>query len=138
MAEERFAATSFADEAHVLAVGFGCGTQTKFARSLSHLGLGQMSDRKQGVGQFFLVQHVHDITLIFGHVSTTNHPPHTRWLTLDPSMVAGGDCVETQQTGPLRQSVELQVTIALNARVGCGAGAMGLHIWVHDMGIEVI
>ena len=53
-------------------------------------------------------------------------------------MVASGDCVETQQTGALRQSVKLQVAIALDAGVGCGAGAMRLHIWVHDMGIEVI
>ena len=138
MPEKCFAAASFADEAHVLTVGFGRGAQTQLAGSLSHLGLGQMSDRKQGVGQFFLVQHVHDITLIFGHVSPTNHPPHTRWLTLDSSMVASGDCVEAQQTSALRQSVKLQVAIALDAGVRCGAGAMRLHIWVHDMGVEVI
>ena len=53
-------------------------------------------------------------------------------------MVAGGYCVETQQAGSLRQSVKLQMAIALDAGVGCGASAMRLHIWVHDMGIEII
>ena len=77
MPEKCFAAASFTNETHVLTVGFGRGTQTQFAGSLSHLGLGQMSDRKQGVGQFLLVQHVHDITLIFGRISTANHSPHS-------------------------------------------------------------
>ena len=76
MPKKCFTAASFADEAHVLAVGFGCGTQTQFTGSLSHLGLGQMSNRKQRVGQFFLVQHVHDITLVFGRISAANHSPH--------------------------------------------------------------
>ena len=76
MPEKCFAAASFTDEAHVLAVGFGCGAQTQFTGSLSHLGLGEMSDRKQGVGQFFLVQHVHDITLILGRIGTANYSPH--------------------------------------------------------------
>ena len=96
--EEGFASAGLADETHVLAVGFGGGSQAELTRTLAYLRLGEMTNGKQRVGELTLIQHVHDIALIFGGIGSTHHSPDAGWLSLDARMVAGCDGIKTQQT----------------------------------------
>ncbi len=52
--------------------------------------------------------------------------------------MAGGHSVEAQQIGALAQPVELEVAVALDARVGGDTVAVGLDIGVDDGRVEVV
>jgi hypothetical protein len=53
-------------------------------------------------------------------------------------MVASGQQPEAQRSGTIHETTELDMTIALDARVRGPAGRMVGHIWAHDHRIKVI
>ena len=136
--EERFTTSRLADEAHILTVGLGGGTQAEFAGSLAHLRLREMTYGKQRVGKLTLIQHVHHIALVLGGIRPAHDSPHTGWLSLDARMVARGNGIEAEQARALRQTVELEMTIALDARIGGGSRAMGIDVRINYVGGEIV
>ncbi len=135
--EERLAAAGLRDEAHVLAVGFCGSAQTERRSTIADLCLGEMADGKQGPSEFALRQHVHDVALILGGIRATMHEVAIA-DRLDTGMVASGDRIESEEIGTLTEAVELQVAIALDARIWRAALAVGTHVRVDDMRIEVV
>ena len=63
-----------------------------------------------------------------GPVGSTHHP----------GVVTGGDRVEPQQLGPSQQHVELEVAVALDARVGRPAGGVVGHVRLDDELFELV
>ena len=61
-----------------------------------------------------------------------------RRLVDDPGVVAGGDGVEAEGVGPAEQPVELEVAVALDARVRRAAGGVGGDVGRHDVLVEVV
>ena len=93
--EEGLATAGLGDEAHVLAVGLRRGSQAERGRPIANLGLGEVPDRKHGSPQFALRQHVHDVALILGGVSTAVHEEAIA-DGLDAGVVTRGDGIESQ------------------------------------------
>jgi hypothetical protein len=52
--------------------------------------------------------------------------------------MTGGDGIETQQIGAFAESIELQMPITFDARVGCQTLTVGLHIWIDHVGVELV
>ena len=114
--EERLAPAGLGDEAHVLAVGLRRGAQPERRRPVAHLGLGEMPDREQRAPQLALREHVHDVALVLRRVGAAMHEVAVA-DGLDAGVVAGGDRIESEQVGALAEPIELQVPVALDARV---------------------
>jgi hypothetical protein len=57
---------------------------------------------------------------------------------IDTSMMTGGDGVETQDVSALAEPVELEVAIALDARVRRQTLGVSAHVWIDDVGVEVV
>ena len=72
-----------------------------------------------------LVEHVHDVALVLGRVGAALERAARRRRRADPGVVAGGDGVEAEQVGPLGEPGELDVAVALDARVRRDAGGVG-------------
>ena len=79
-----------------------------------------------------LVEHVHDVALVLRRVGAAGDTAHTADLD-DPGVVAGGDGVEAEQVGALGEPGELEVAVALDARVRRDAGAVGVDVRRDDV-----
>ena len=86
------------DEAHVLAVGLVGRSQPQPSRPLPHDRLRHFSDGEHTAGQRGLIEHVHDVALIFRGVDGTGERPSTPDAH-PPDVVAGREGVETELTG---------------------------------------
>ena len=62
----------------------------------------------------------------------------TRGVVSDADVVTGGDVVEPQRIGAAQETVELEVTVALDARVRCLAGLVRSDIGVDHVAGEVV
>ena len=90
-------------------------------------GLGEVPDREHRPSQFALRQHVHDVALVLGRVRTAMHEVAVADC-LDTGVVAGGDRVEPEQVGALAEPIELEVPVALDARIRRQALAVGADV----------
>ena len=135
--EERLAPVGPGDEAHVLAVGLVGGPQAQLGGPATHLGLVQVADRKSGAGQVGGGEHVQHIGLVLGRIGATTEAGAVGGGH-DPGMVAGGDGIEAQRPRPSRQLVELDVPVALHARVGGATPAMRLDVGANHRPLEVV
>ena len=57
---------------------------------------------------------------------------------IDPSMVAGRDGVEPEDVGPIEETIELQVTIALDARIGRDAPCVVGDVRIDHRALKVV
>ena len=105
---------------------------------LADHGLGHVAHGEHGLGQVPLIEHVDDIALILGGIETPFESQDSIVLGSDARMVARGDRIEAQNTGPLVQPVELEVSIALDARVGRDALCVVGDVRVDDIALEVV
>jgi hypothetical protein len=105
--------------------------------AITDLGLGEMADGEQCPSQFALRQHVHDVALILRRVRAAVHEEPVA-DGLGAGMVTGGNRIEAEDVGALAESVELQVTVALDARVRRETSAVRSHIGIDDVGVEVV
>src|SRR5579884_1356495 len=126
-----------ADEADVLAVGLHRGGQAELGGPPADLSLGHLPHRQQDVGQLGLAEHGQDVGLVLVGVATPQQGPAPVAL-LHPGVVAGRHRVEPELAGPVEEAVELQVAVALDARVGCAPGEVLVHVGRHDPGFEVV
>ena len=106
--------------------GFVGRAQTERRCPVADLRLGEVADREQRAAQFALRQHVHDVALVLGRHRRRDATKQRSPTRLDAGVVAGGDGVEAEQVGALAEAVELQVAVALDARVGREAVAVGV------------
>ena len=99
--------------------------------------LGERPDREQRAGQVVLTEHVHDVALVLVAVGAPLQrvpvaaPP-------DACVVTGGDGVETELRRPFGEAGELDLAVALDARVRRRSRTMGRHVWRDDVGVEVL
>jgi hypothetical protein len=94
-------------------------------------------DREHRPRQLARRQHVHDVALVLVGIGTPRDVRMTLMLH-DPRMVTGCDRVEAQHVGALAEPVELQVPVALDARVGCRAVGVRVDVRLHDVRVEVV
>ena len=57
---------------------------------------------------------------------------------LDASVMPSSHCVEAEQVGTFAETLELQVTIAFDARIRGEPLTVGLRVWIDHMGTEVV
>jgi hypothetical protein len=125
------------DEAHVLALGLVGGAQVEVGRDAPHLGLGHRPERQEQPVEQLRAEHVEDVGLVLGGIRP---PPETGagGGGDDPGVMAGGHRGEPQGIGPAQQPVELEVTVALDAGVGCATHRMVGHVGPHHVVLEVV
>jgi hypothetical protein len=114
-----------ADEANAGAVRFVVDRQPCCVRQLPHLGLAQLSNRKQGLSQGFCGNAVKKVALILGRVGGLEELRPQRRVP-QPSVVAGGDPGGTQTVHVVQTDAELDFPIAEDIRVrgsACGVFA---------------
>ena len=126
------------DEAHVLAVGLVGGAQTEVCGHDPHPILGHVTHRQLGHGQGFGVEHVQHIRLVLGCVGAPGNAAHPVGVGDHPGVVASGNRVEPQGPGPVQQPVKLEVTVALDARIGGATGGVVGHVRTDHMGGELV
>ena len=135
--EKGLATAGLGDEADVLAVRLLRRSQAQCNGPVANLCLGEVPDRKHGSSQLALRQHVHHVALILRRIrAAVNEGPIAD--DLDARVMARGDGVESQQVGALAEPVELQVPVAFDARIRCQPFAVGTHVRIHDVAIEVV
>jgi len=125
------------DETDVLAVGLAGRAQSQSFGVRAHVGLVHLPHREHGAGQLPLIQHVHHVTLVLGGVVTARQSMYT--VSFDhPGVVSGGHGVETEDDGPLVETIELQVTVALDARIRCDAQRVIVHVGLDHVAMELV
>ncbi len=129
--EESLAPLVRADEADILAVGLGCGAQTQPVGLEPYLVLGHLAHREQRAGQLVLAQHGHHVGLVLQPVGSPAQPESSFGRGHTAGVMPGGHGVETEGPGPSEQAVELEVAVALDARVG--GPALGVS---SDVGVD--
>ena len=102
-----------------------------------HLGLGQLAHGEAHPRQLGLAEHVQHVGLVLGRVGTAAQTP-LAVAPDDSGVVAGGDGVEAQLVGPAQEAVELEVAVALDARVGRAPGGVGGDVRVDHVAVEVV
>ena len=107
------------------------------AASWPHLVLGQLPHREEGPGQLVLAQHGQHIGLVLGRVGSPEQTPGAVRVPGPSGVVAGRHRVEPERVGPLEQAVELEVAVALDARVGGPARGVAGDVRLDHMGLEV-
>src|SRR5205085_7121749 len=117
LAQERGPTAGRGDETHLLAVRLGRRSQPELGSPGSHLGLGQVTDRKQDTTELVLAQYRKDVGLVLGPVRTATKAPAPP-LVHDARVVARGHGVEAQLDRPIEEAPELEVPVALDAGVG--------------------
>jgi hypothetical protein len=83
-----------------------------------------------------LIHHVHDVTLIFGHIVTAQKFPDIVFLH-NSRVVSSGHCIKTQNNAALMQTIELQVTVAFDTRVGRNSDGMIVDIWLNHIAVKI-
>ena len=136
--EERLAAAGGRDEAHVLAVGLVGGGEAEPGGLGAHVGLGEVAHREPDAGQRRLVEHVDDVGLVLGGIGAAGHAAGAVGTLDDPGVVAGGHGLEAEGVGPAEQAVELEVAVALDARVGGAPGGVVGDVGRDDVLVEVV
>ncbi len=117
--------------------GFSAVRRPSATCSIANLCLGEVPDRKHGSPQFALREHVHHVALILGGISTAMHEASIA-DDVDTCVVTRRDGIESQQIGALAEPVELQVSIAFDARVRREAFAVSTHVGIDDVGVEIV
>ena len=138
IAQESFTTACSRNKANILAVRFCRGAQAKRDCSISHLRLCHMPNRKHRERQFGLIEHIYDITLVFKLIVTASQSIDAVVAARNLCMVTRCHRIKTQISRTLAQSIELQMTIAFDARIRRNAINMRLHIWRDDMLVEVV
>ena len=121
-----------------MAVGLGGRSQVDRRSERSQIGLLHATDREHGAGELRLVEHVHHVALILGRIRTALERVVTIGAAADVGMVAGGDGVEAEQVGPLREARELDRPVAFDARVGRDSTGVCVDVGGHDVFVEVV
>ena len=96
------------------------------------------ADRQQRAGQLALAEDVEDVALVLGPIRAPGQAEGAVGPRHDPGVVAGGHRVEPHGLGPPQQAVELQVAVALDARVGRDPAAVGVDVRGDDAGLELV
>ncbi len=117
-AEEVAPSSGRRDEAHVLAVRLARRAETHRRRPLADLVLAQLTHREQHPGQLPLPEHVEHVGLVLRAVGGSQQPSRAVRGASDARVVPSRDRVEPEEVGPLEQTIELEVAVALDARVG--------------------
>ena len=102
-------------------------------RNLPDLGLGQLSQREQGVGQLLLGERIEDIALVLRPIHGLFQLPAAIGRLADPGIVAGGDEIAAQFPGPAVQPTEFQVAVAVDAGIGSASLLIGVHEAADDV-----
>jgi len=130
--------TSMGNETNVLAIGLACRTQTKFSCTLSHIVFGHSTNWEHHVFQLRSLQHVQDVTLIFGKVRTASQTRSAIGRSHNLRVMTGSDNVETQCLGPGHKPIKLEVPVAFDARVGSNSSGMISDIGFDNVAIKVL
>ena len=127
------------DEADVLAVGLGRGAQaeprprSRAPRPWSMSPIGN-SIRASSAWR----QHVQHVGLVLGRVDAPGDAAGAVDRVDDAGVVPGGHRVEAERIGPSQQPVELEVAVALDARVRACARGVVRDVGRDDVRVEVV
>ena len=83
-------------------------------------------------------EHVQHVGLVLGGVGAAGHASAAVGARHDAGVVPGGDGVEAERIGSAEQPVELEVAVALDARVRRAAGSVVGHVGRHHVLVEVV
>ena len=139
LAQEGATPTGGGDEAHVLAVGLGRGAQAEAGGMGPHRRPWSSSRPAAAPGRARRAR-------ACGARSSGPWPGRRpgrcgrcpSGAVDHAGVVTGGDGVEAEGVGPLQQPVELEVAVALDARVGRAPGGVGLDVGLDHVGQEVV
>ena len=85
-----------------------------------------------------LAEHVQHVRLVLRAVGATRDTARAVGPQHDARVVAGGDRVDAERGGPSQQPIELEVPVALDARVGRAARGVVGDVGRDDLRVEVV
>ena len=98
--------------------------------------LHQAAEWQERARQAFLGERVEHVALILGGVHAAAQGPGAAWVLGYPRVVAGGDGVEPVLERVVEEGAELEVAVAVDARVGCPSVLVGLHELIDHVALE--
>ena len=126
-------------EADVLAVVLAGVAEALGLRDVPDLRLGELPQRKQGPGQLALGHGGQHITLVPVPIRRfAQRPPAGRTVQDTADVVAGGNIVKAQHLGPVQQSAEFHIAVAVDAGIGRGAGKVAAGKLFQDAFLEFL
>ena len=125
------------DEADVLAVVLAGVAEAGFGGDLPRVGLAEGAEGEFDAGELLLRQVVEDVALVLGLVEGLFEDVLLP-CPLDAGVVAGGDIAAAQDIGALKELVEFQIAVAVDAGVGGDAVLVGVDEAVDDAGGEFV
>src|SRR5690606_29908675 len=128
---QKAARVAVGDEADVMAVGLVGHGQAAPGRLGPDLGLGGIAQREHGVGELLAGEHAQHVGLVLSAVDAA--PQHS---ALQPSVVAGGDGVESERESAVEHRRELDLLVAAQTRVGGAARGVLLDEVLHHVAVE--
>ena len=108
-----------------------------FGGDLPRVGLAEGTEGKFDAGKLLLRQVVEDVALVLGLVEGLFEDVLLP-CPLDAGVVAGGDIAAAQNIGALKELVEFQIAVAVDAGVGGDAVLVGVDEAVDDAGGEFV
>ncbi|MEZ5323221.1 MAG: hypothetical protein R2698_14345 [Microthrixaceae bacterium] len=125
------------DETDILALGLRGGPQSACSGHVANLPFGHLPDGELDVGEHISGDGVQHVALVLRRVDPPRESP-TSAMTHPTGVMAGRNRVEAQRARPIDQPVELDRTIALDARVGCAAFGVRRDVGVDHVAAERI
>ncbi len=124
-------------KADVLAVGLLRVDEPLFRGDAAHVALFvKAAEGQQRVCQALLRKGVEDVALIFLGIGSASEFPGTAPGGHNLRVVPGGHVVAALLQGKVEQRAELEIAVAIDARVGCGACQVGVHKAIHHGALE--
>lgn len=113
-------------EANLLRLALGGVGQSGAGSEGAHLVFAEATDRKSHRAEFCGRHRKQEIALVFVGIDTTAEIPAAVVAPLDARIVAGCDHLGTESAGPLQERRELNVLVALYARIRCFSLEIGI------------
>lgn len=124
------------NEADILTLGLGRRAEIEVGGDRSDVGLCHCPHRQEQTPQNQLVDHMKYVGLVLGAIDPTRKSRAARRVE-DTGVMPSGDPIETQRVGSTNKSVELEVPITFDTRVGRSAGRMVANVGTNHVAFEV-
>ena len=133
VAGEKSGVVPIGNKADILAVVLAGVDEALLLGNLPDFFFGQVPQRELNVGHLILIQTGQKIGLILGSIfGLAQQIPAGFFVLANPGIVPGYHIVTAQNPGPIQQSLELQVPVAVNTGVGGQTGLVAADKFLYD------
>jgi len=136
--EEFLPTPGLRDEADVLTVRLRRSHQAATFGLDPQVRLVPAPDGQKEPAEHILAEHVQDVALVLVRIHASLETMGAIFESRHPGVVTGCDAVEPDHPGPIEEEIELDVAVALDARVRCPAAAIRIDVRLHHVLCELV